>query len=107
MSVQIPLDSATPNYRMGITLDDVPYIFDVRWNERDSSWYFDLLDVNEDPIRLGIKLVLGSPLGWRCTDDRFPKGILMAEDLSHAGREATIDDLGTRVVVYYFSEDEL
>ena len=107
MPVQLPLDSVDPFYRVGITLNDTPYLFDVHWNGRDGAWYFDLLDVTEDPIRCGIKIVLGIPLGFRSTDPRFPPGALYAEDLSGQGTDATIDDLGSRVVVYYYTIAEL
>jgi hypothetical protein len=107
MPVQLPLDSLDPKYRVGITLNDVPYILDVRWNDRDGAWYFDMLDIDDDPIRMGIKIVLGTALGWRSTDPRFPNGGIFAEDLSGEGRDATIDDLGTRVMVYYYTVAEL
>lgn len=98
---RLPLDAVAPNYRMSITLDDTPYIFDVRWNGRDGAWYFDLYDIVEAPILVGIKIVLGAVLGVRSKDVRFPTGALYAVDLSGDGRDATIDDLGTRVVVFY------
>lgn len=107
MSLRLPIDAVAPNYRMGISLDDTPYIFDVRWNERDTAWYLDIYDAVEDPIRLGIKIVLGTILGVRCLDARLPLGTLLAVDLSGAGVDATIDDLGTRVVLFYFAADEL
>lgn len=107
MPVQLPLDAADPIYRVGVTLNDTPYIFDVHWNGRDGAWYFDLLDSTEDPIRCGIKVVLGIPLGFRCTDPRFPRGVLLAADLSGAGRDATIDDLGYRVIVMHYTLAEL
>ena len=107
MPVQLPIDSANPNYRVGVTLNDIPYLFEVRWNARDSAWYLDVLDVSEDPIRTGIKIVLGVALGWRSTDPRFPTGAILAEDLTGEGRDATYDDLGSRVVVYHYTVAEL
>lgn len=107
MPVQLPIDAEDPFYRVGVTLNDTPYLFDVRWNGRDNAWYFDVLDVTEDPIRCGIKIVLGIPLGCRGVDPRFPSGAIFAEDLSGEGRDATIDDLGTRVCLYHYSEEEV
>lgn len=107
MPVRLPIDSTNPIYRVGVTINDIPYLFDVRWNARDSAWYFDLLDVSENPISLGIKIVLGTALGWRSADPRFPSGGIFAEDLSGAGRDATFDDLGSRVVLYYYTFDEI
>jgi hypothetical protein len=107
MPVVLPIDAVDPIYRVGITLNDVPYVFDVRWNGRDNAWYMDILDVNEDPIRRGIKIVLGTYLGCRSTDPRFPRGLLFAEDLSGEGRDAGVDDLGSRVVIFHYTIAEL
>jgi len=105
--LRLPIDASFPNYRVTITLESVPYIFDVRWNQRDLAWYFDISDITEVPIKNGIKIVLGKDLGGPCADPRWPKGFFLAEDLSNQGKDATIDDLGSRVVVDYFTSDEL
>ncbi len=87
-----------PNFRIGTTFEGVSYIFDCRWNTRDEAWYLDLLAEDETPIRRGIKVVLGALLGGRAGHDpRFPAGVIVASDLSGEGREAGLDDLGTRV----------
>lgn len=103
----LPLIPSEPNYRVGTQLVETQYILDVRWNTRDAAWYMDLLQEDETPIRMGIKLVLGSPLGARTTDQAFPPGVFIAVDLSGAGRDATLDDMGVRVVVMFYTSDEL
>lgn len=107
MPSQLPIDSSDAIYRVGVTINDVPYLFDVHWNARDGAWYLDVLDVSEDRIKCGIKVVLGVALGWRCADPRFPTGAILAEDLSGAGKDATYDDLGSRVVLYHYTVEEL
>ena len=107
MPVLVPFEPSTPSYRVGCTLGSLPYLFDVRWNARDAAWYFDLLDADENPIYSGIKVVLGTGLGRVCTDPRFPSGTFQAIDLAGTSRDAGIDDLGARVVVYYYSAAEL
>ncbi len=107
MPVQLPIDASDPNYRVGISLNDTPYLFDVRWNGRDGAWYFDLYDDSEVPIISGVKLVLGAFILTACTDPRKPSGAIIVADLSGQGRDATIDDLGTRVVVLYYNAVEL
>jgi hypothetical protein len=103
----LPIDAAAPHYQIGTSIDGAQYVLEVRWNQRDEAWYLDILDEDEDPIAHGIKIVLGSVLGKRCVDPRMPAGALIAADLSGAGLDATLDDLGTRVVVYYYSADEV
>lgn len=87
-------------------LDNAQFIFDVQWNDRDAAWYFNVLDTNENPIYVGIKVVLGTYLGRRCTDPSFPRGIMLANDLSGSGLDPGIDDLGGRVEVWYYLPSE-
>lgn len=107
MIQQLPLRPSIPNYRVGTVLNSTPVLLDVRWNARDAAWYLDMLTEDEDPIAIGCKIVLGVLLGGRSTNPAFPVGVLMAADLSGEGREATLDDLGTRVLVYFYTPEEI
>lgn len=106
-SLEMPLLPRFANYRFGATIEAVPYLFDVRWNSRASAWYMDVLEAGEAPIVLGIKLVLGAYLGRRSNHRLFQRGVFMMFDTSNAGRDATYDDLGERVVLLYVPIDEL
>lgn len=88
-------------------MDSVQYVLDVRWNAREAAWFLDILAEDETPIISGVKIVLGTTLGRRSADSAKPAGLLRAFDLSGRSEEAGFDDLGTRVVVYYFSADEV
>ena len=107
MPTQLPFVASEFNYRVTTLLDDTEYIFDVRWNGRDEAWYFDLSDAEGTLIRAGTKIVLGSYLGRRSVDSRYPNGVFAASDLSGGNRDATYTDLGTRVVVFYYPASEL
>jgi hypothetical protein len=102
----IPSD---PFYEFSSTIDSIALTFNVRWNGRDLSWYFDVLDADRNPIVEGIKLVLGTYLGRRvgARHPLFLNGAFFAQDTSGANREAGFDDLGTRVRVYYATEFDL
>lgn len=102
-TVAIPLDPTVgPHYRVGVTLSGEQFLFDVRWNGRDEAWYLDVRADDATAIRTGIRVVLGTLLGGRVVDPRFPPGFLQAVDLTNSGTEATLDDLGTRVQIYYY-----
>lgn len=103
----LPLVPSVAAYRVGTQLDGDQFILDVRWNSRADAWFLDILSEAEEPIRMGIKIVLGTLLGRRCVDPRFPNGLLIASDLSNAGREATFDDMGVRVVVFFYPATEV
>lgn len=101
MPQQIPVTSAFPNYRFGTSLGGVQYTIDVRWNGRAEAWYMDILTDDGTAIRRGIKLVLGTLLGGRVIDPRFPDGVLIAADLARLGRDASSEDLGDRVALFF------
>lgn len=98
---ELPLDSDNPFYERSTTIENVPYIFNVRWSDFEQAWYFDLWDENSNPIVSGIKLVLGVILARRCVDPRKPTGALFLSDLSGDDLDAGRFDLGTRVKLYY------
>lgn len=104
---ELPIDASEKNYSVSTTLEGVTYTFVVRWNGRAGSWFFDLYDVDGNIIMAGIRILTGANLGRRCTDPRKPPGAIVASDLSGAGREATRDDLGTRVKLYYIPVADL
>ena len=106
MPVQIPFIPEEFNYSVSTVLDDTEFTFDVYWNGRDEAWYFDLSDA-DGIIRSGIKIMLGSFLGRRSVDPRYPNGTLVASDLSNEGVDATFQDIGVRVVVFFYSADEI
>jgi hypothetical protein len=109
MPQRVAFTPSNPHYRMTTTLAGVQLILDVRWNGRDAAWYLDVYaeDDVETPIAHGIKLLLGtSPLA-RSISPLIPAGIWTVEDLSQEGRDATLDDLGERVVVRFYGVDEL
>jgi hypothetical protein len=96
------------SYRFGAVLQDEEYIFDVRWNSRDSAWYFDVREIDETPIKLGIKVVLGTYFGRSSNHPLFHEGAMVARPPSTTDRrEATFDDLGTRVQIWYYTRDEI
>ena len=103
----LPLTPSVPSYGFATVLGGVTVLIDVRWNGRDAAWYLDLYAEDETPIRHGIKVLLGSPMGRRSISPLFPRGALIVVDTSGAGRDAGFDDLGTRVVVAFFTIAEL
>jgi len=106
-TVIVPFIPSIPNYRFATVLDSQTFIFDVRWNGRNNSWYFDLLNEDEEPIRNNVRVVLGALLSIRATAEDSPLGIMQALDSSQSGAEAGFDDLGDRVEVYYYELADL
>lgn len=117
MSVTIPTSTELVNYIQTTSLDGRDYILRFLFNRRDQRWRVSFLDQDESPIRFGVKVVADSPLLRRETDDRRPKGILLAKDLTAvdvvratggklAAIDPSVDELGDRVKLIYFTEAE-
>lgn len=107
MPQTLPLTPSRPHYTFSTTLAGTDYVFTARWNARAETWYLDLFDVDENPIRQSMAVVLGAPLGARSAHPDFPAGAFVASDLSGEQREAKLDDLGDRVQVYFYTPEEL
>jgi hypothetical protein len=104
---ELPL-VAIANYRFGTTLNNTAYVIDVRWNADDSSWYMDFFaEDGETVLATGIRIVLGTYLGRHKWVPPFTAGVFVAYDLSGQRKDPGFDDLGTRVVVRYFTAEEV
>ncbi len=106
---ELPLVGGQFDTEFDTVLAGATFTIRQRWNTRDAAWYLDLYDVNRDPIFQGIKVVIGTGLGRRVADPRMP-GVFVAADLetvtAGVSRDATFDDLGTRVRVYFYPFSE-
>jgi hypothetical protein len=83
------------------------YIFELKWNVWDSSWYLSLYEADGTIIITGKRVVLGTYIGRRSRHPLLRKGVLVAVDTTRTGTEATLDDLGTRVKLRYFTTQEV
>jgi hypothetical protein len=99
--IRIPVDSSAKLYRFNTSIEDLEVVFTVYWNRIDQAWYFDLSDVKDKVLARGIKIVLGAYLGSANTDSFFSKGAFVALDTSNEGRNATVEDLGSRVQLWW------
>lgn len=106
MAARLPLRPSIGQYEFTTVLGGLPFLIGVRWNARAAKWIMDIYTVTREPIRVGIAIVLGAWLGRRCVDERFPPGIMIASDTTGEDVDATFDDLGTRVVVDFYTFDE-
>ncbi len=106
MSVAIPFKDL-PSFTESVTLDGVPLNFKFIWNGRDSAWFMDILDADNDAILNGVKIVNGWELIFRATDIRLPLGALLVVSLQ--GNEDVIrrDNMSTDYDLIYMTEAEL
>lgn len=114
----LPFKPSIGHYDFDTDIDEKTYHFDVQWNARDNidrvtgiargSWYFDVFEQDgKTAIALGVKIVLGGYLGRRTNHPLFRRGVFVAVDTTGKGRDALFDDMGTRVVVKYYTALEI
>ncbi|MCC6811354.1 MAG: hypothetical protein IT381_28250 [Deltaproteobacteria bacterium] len=78
-----------------------------RYNERVDSWFLSLYDAEGNAIHTGRRVTVGNLMfPWLVSADR-PSGQLIAIDSEDEDVDPGRDELGTRVVVYYFDAEEV
>lgn len=107
MPQQLPLIPTVPNYRVVSTLGGTNVLLDVRWNARDAAWYLSISTEDDVLIVANQKLVLGALIGGRATSALFPRGYLIVSDLTGAGIDAGLDELGERIRVMFYGTADL
>jgi hypothetical protein len=104
---QIPLIPDNPHFSIQIALDGATYEIECRYNTREGSWYFSLLDADGEPIEMGRKMVADWSMIYRSQHASRPPGEILVLDLSGAGLDPGEGDLDDRVILVYADEDEV
>lgn len=112
MITAIPIDPAFDHQEFTTTIEGVQYGFRFDWNDRDEgggAHYMSIYDRDQQPIAVGVKVVLGVYLGRRYTHPLFDQGAFVAIPTWDKDREAGRGELGNggRVVLAYFTLDAL
>lgn len=112
MSIEIPQDSVRDFSTQTIDILVATFRIDVAWNSRSEDWWMSIFTENGDTIIGGAKLVPGWDLLGRYRDERLPAGRFFAVDTNAggvpgAGVPPGRDDLGNRVVMVFFTDEEV
>lgn len=104
MIIQLPLTS-DPVQDFTINLGGQQWELLIRFNDRGQFWTMDITDYNSQAaLVLGIPILLGCDL---LAPYILGNGAMAAVDTNGLGQDAGPDDLGTRVLVYWYSPDEV
>lgn len=103
------VNDGTSEYTFQVDLDEVTFGFHFQWNARDNNWFFDILDVNNNPILTSRRVVVS----WFLLANfkslgNLPAGDLYAYDTSGQQLPPGILDLGPNARVrfqYYEAAD--
>ncbi len=97
----IPTRQDNSNYRLQVELENEFFFLQFYFSRREQSWYFSVYDADDNPIKEGTRLVLGSIHMSRVANLDKPPGEFLLFDTRAAGNEPTRDDLGTLTVLSY------
>lgn len=99
----IPMEDAPElgAFYLNVELSGSTYQLNFQYNSREGFWYFDLLDVDGNYIRSGIKIVSNYPLIRLAMMQGRPLGELIAIDTRSIKADPTLEDLGNAVVFGY------
>ena len=106
-TIDLSYDSDEDDFTQTNELDGVRFLLRFTWNDRDEAWRLSAYQPDGTPLALSRKIVLGASLFEGLSDERLPLGLLIAADTSLANVEAGHDDLGQRVVLFYFDAEEV
>lgn len=109
MPVEIPFRDL-PSWIEEVTLDNVPYILKFVWNSRGSYWTIGFYNLEQNPLILGIKMIIAYELISRYPDRDLPPGELYVVDptlnYEKPGRNDFTGDQ-PRLSLLYIEEDEI
>lgn len=100
----LPADATQANYEFETDLDGVAFRFSFKYNERDDSWNMNVLDVEGNILRAGIKVVTNWSMFLRWIQQGRPDGDVFSVALGGISRPATLGELGDGVVLAYEGE---
>lgn len=104
---KLPLVPSLPHYTFNTVLGDTAYNFEIRWNGRDAAWYMSVFEQDETPIFVNAKIVLGANIGRKANHPLVLTGVFLAIDTEKTGIDATLDDLGSRIQVRYYTDFDI
>lgn len=104
---RIPLEPDNKNYRFFITLDDVEYYIDLKWNIMVNAWYMGMGLATGEAIFHSMLVESEWPLFANEQSPLLPPGNIIVFDTENLGRRPYLGELGRSFEMIYFDEDEL
>lgn len=105
---QLPTSTTDSFYVFEIELDGVLFRLEFKFNERDEAWYLNILDVNDNQLRSGLRVVTDWALLIRWQDiETRPAGEMIAVAQGDIARPALLTELGEQVILTYLDADEV
>jgi len=103
--VQLPFRQDEYNYEYSVTIGDTTYILWIYFNRRMGTWILNIKDENNDPIVMGIPILVGSQMLSRFADHRIEDmKYTFAFNIKERYAEIGEYDLGSTATVFIAKE---
>ncbi len=103
--IQLPLVASEYNYEFSTSINNTTYIIWIYFNRRMNRWIINIKDEENDPIIMGIPILIGAKLVSRFSDSRINDiQLLMAFNLKSQNEEIGEYDLGTTAGLFTLKE---
>lgn len=105
--LKIPIDPTLVSQQISQVLDGVSYLLQFDYVVRNDSYYLTVKLADSTPIIDNVRIVVDTALGTRSRSDDEIAGRLFAFDSSNNREDPRKGDLGSRVGLFYFTQDEI
>ena len=98
----LPVRSDFKAYDFQIDLEGVIYTLDFGFNTRSGRWYMSIYDQAKENLLVGdIPILINTPLHDQYIKESLPPGRFIAVDETGQNNEATVDNFGIDVLLFY------
>lgn len=98
----LPVRSDITAYQFQMDLEGIIYTLDFGYNNRSGRWYMSIFDQVANTLLIGdIPILINIPLHDQYIDTSLPPGRFIALDETGQNNEATIDNFGNEIKLFY------
>lgn len=98
----LPIRSDFKAYDFQIDLEGIIYTFDFGFNTRAKRWYMSIYDQAKENLLIGdLPVLINVPLHDQYIDESLPPGRFIALDETGQDSEATSENFGTEIKLFY------
>ena len=101
MPITLPISNTTTDFDFFITLDEVRYLLQFRYNYRSSLWMLNILDGESAPVYMGIPIHVFQDLLAQVRSYDVPQKLLLCMNNLSENDNPTRDSFSEEVVLLY------
>lgn len=99
--INLPLGNDVPSYKFKTSLSGVVYTLQLNFNTRVQLWHLDIMDASNNPIYMGIPLIIDTDLLYQCVNPLRPLGTMVVLDTTNQEQNPGRNSFGTTHILMY------